>query len=62
MCKHGWFSIVGNGGHDVDSDDQVMMAIMISSMVFEDDFGDNICEDSSIMTMMVFKMMLVTMF
>ena len=40
----------------------VMMAIMMSSMVFEDDFGDNICEDSSIMTMMVFKMMQVTMF
>ena len=36
----------------------VMMAIMMSLKVFEDDFGDNICEDSSIMTMMVFKMML----
>ena len=36
----------------------VMLAIMISSMVFEDDFGDNICEDSSIMTMMVFKMIM----
>ena len=40
----------------------VMMAIMMSSMVFEDDFGDIICEDPSTMTMMVFKMMLVTMF
>ena len=40
----------------------VMMAIMMSSMVFEDYFGDNICEDSSIMTMMVFKMMVVIMF
>ena len=40
----------------------VMMAIMMSSMVFEDYFGVNICEHSSIKTMMVFKMMLVTMF
>ena len=40
----------------------VMMAIRMSSMVFEDDFGENICEDSLIMTMMVFKKMLVKMF
>lgn len=40
----------------------VMMAIMMSSMVIVDDFGENISEDSLIMTMMVFKMMLVKMF
>ena len=40
----------------------VMMAIMMSSMVYEDHFGDNICKDSSVMTMMVSKMMVVIMF